>query len=178
MAHDPVTTMAEMDEKVNFEGEYANTMFAKNLFYQDKKNKARMWFVCTATTTQIDLKALTKTLGCGSGNLRAGALETMTEKLGAQKGALNLFAIINDTNNEVKLIVDKRLTEEFEYIGVHPMVNTATTAISKEAFMKVVEISGHEPQILDFAALAPAAPAGGAAAAAPKKQKPQQQPKK
>ena len=41
-----------------------------------------MWIVCAAEDTRIDLKALTKTLGCGSGNLRAGSegdtLESVT----------------------------------------------------------------------------------------------------
>ena len=133
-----------------------------------------MWVVCAANTTTIDLKALTKVLGCGSGNLRAGSEEAMLGKLGAKKGALTLFSIINDTAKEVNLIVDKRLTEEFAYVGYHPMDNTATTAISKDAMMQVITISDHAPQVLDFAALAPAAPAGGAAAP---KQKPQKQPK-
>jgi len=34
VAHDAVMTMAEMEEKVHFEGEYADgMMFAKNLFF-------------------------------------------------------------------------------------------------------------------------------------------------
>lgn len=66
--------MQAMYEVVQFEGEWNNgMMFIKNLFYQDKKNKARMWFVAAANDTEIDLKALTKKLGCGSGNLRAGS---------------------------------------------------------------------------------------------------------
>ena len=130
--------MAEMDEKVHFEGEYQNTMFAKNLFFQDKKKKERMWVICAANSTQIDLKALTKTLGCASGNLRAGSEEAMLGKLGARKGALTLFSVINDQNKEVNLVIDKRLTEEFSYIGFHPMDNTATTAITKEAMMQVI----------------------------------------
>jgi len=84
---------------------------------------------------------LTKTLGCGSGNLRAGSEEAMLGKLGAKKGALTLFSIINDTTKEVNLVIDKKLTEEFPYIGFHPMDNTATTAITKEAMMQVIEIS-------------------------------------
>lgn len=32
-----------------------------------------MWIICAAEDTAIDMKALTKTLGCGSGNLRAGS---------------------------------------------------------------------------------------------------------
>ena len=160
--------MAEMEiVKALYTGEYAETMLVKNLFYQDKKNKARMWIVCAAEDTRIDLKALTKTLGCGSGNLRAGSEGDMFAKLGARKGCLTLFSVINDTENAVKLILDKRLTEEFTYVGFHPMVNTATCAITKESMMQVCELAQHEPQVLDFAALAPAAaPAGKGGAAA------------
>lgn len=91
--HVPVMTMAEMAEHVIFTGEYADVKFAKNLFYQDKKNKERMWVVVASHDTTIDLKALTKALGCGSGNLRAGSEEAMYEKLGARKGALTLFSM-------------------------------------------------------------------------------------
>ena len=89
--------------------------------------------------------------------------------MGAVKGGLNVFAAVNDTQNEVKLIIDKRLMEEFEHLGIHPMQNTATTAISKESFKKVIELSEHEPMIMDFAELAtPAAESNNGAAAANK----------
>jgi len=157
--------MAAMREVVHFPDEYDYLMFAKNLFYSDKKNKARMWYVCAADTTEIDLKALTKKLGCGSGNLRAASEEAMYEKLGCKKGGLNLFGLINDKEKEVVCILDKKLTEVWPYVGIHPMTNEATTAISKEAVMQIVELSQHEPQIIDFSelatAVAAAAPAGG-----------------
>jgi len=164
--------MAEMAEKVHFEGEHANTMFVKNLFFQDKKKKEKMWVVCAANDTTIDLKALTKKLGCASGNLRAGGEDAMYTHLGARKGALTLFSLINDTNKAVNLIVDKRLTEEFPFIGFHPMVNTATTAITADAMNQIISLSAHEADIIDFAAMATAAPAAPA-----QKQKPQKQPK-
>ena len=87
----------------------------------------------------------------------------MYAKLGARKGCLTLFSVINDTENAVKLIIDKRLAEDFTYIGFHPMVNTATCAITKESMMQVIQLSQHEPEIIDFAALAPAASAGAPA---------------
>ena len=161
-------TMADM-EIVQWEGEFANTMKAKNLFLADKKNKARMWVVCATTDAAIDMKALTKALGVGSGNLRGGSEEAMFEKLGARKGGLNLFSIINDANNDVKLILDKRLAEDYAYVGFHPMTNEATTAISREDMMKLIQLAQHEPTIMDFEAMGTAAPAGGAAAP---KQKP------
>jgi len=165
-------TMAEMAEKVRFEGEFAETKFGKNLFFCDKKNKARMWVVIAAADTTIDLKALTKILGCGSGNLRAGSEEAMYEKLGAKKGALTLFSLINDKDKSVELVLDKRLQEEFSFVGFHPMTNEATTAISKENMMQVIALSSHEPKVLNFAEMAPPA-----TDAPQKKQKPEKQPK-
>ena len=70
--------------------------------------------------------------------------------LGAKKGGVALFSIVNDVNKEVTLIVDKRLWDDFDYVGFHPMVNTSTTAISRDDMKKIVEISGHEPTIMDF----------------------------
>lgn len=157
--------MAAMQEKVHFEDEYKDTEFIKNLFYWDKKKKDRMWFVLAADSTNIDLKALTKTLGCGSGNLRGASEEALYEFLGARTGALNLFAVFNDKAKKVELVLDKKLTEQFSHVGIHPMDNTATTAVSKESFMQIVGLTEHEPKILDFGA----APAAAAAPAKPQK---------
>ena len=156
-------TMVEMMAVVKFNGAQENALVAKNLFLSDKKKKDNIFLVCAAHDTEIDMKALTKALGVGSGNLRAGSLEKMEEKLGAKKGAVNLFAILNDKPNAVTLVLDKRMTEA-DWVAYHPMDNTATTAISKADQMKVLQLAGHEPKILDFASMAPA---GGAPAAKP-----------
>ena len=42
---------------------------------------------------------------------------------------------------------------DYEYVGFHPMVNTATTALTVAGVKKVIELSGHEPTILDFTTL-------------------------
>ena len=127
-------TIPEMLEAVKFEGDAAKTKFAKNLFLYDKKKKERMWLVIAAYDTQIDMKQLTKDLKVGSGNLRGGSVERMEEVLGAKKGAVCLFSLINDSQNLVNLVMDKRLMcDEFDLIGYHPMVNTATLSLTREA---------------------------------------------
>ncbi len=78
------------------------------------------------------MKALTKHLKAGSGNLRGGEVDVMEAMLGAKKGAVNLFSILNDTAKKVHLIMDQRLMADFEYIAYHPMQNDATSAISQE----------------------------------------------
>lgn len=89
-----------------------------------------MYLVIAAHDTNIDMKALTKHFKAGSGNLRAGDQEDMQKLLGVAKGAVSVFSIVNDTENKVKLVIDERLMNDFEYVAFHPMQNDATTAIT------------------------------------------------
>lgn len=145
MNHEKAFTIPEMLEKVKFDGEYERTMFAKNLFLNNKKKKEEIYLVVAAHDTNIDMKALEKHLKTGSGNLRAADPEVMESFIGVKKGAVNLFAILNDTDKKVKLIMDHRMMHDFHWVGFHPMQNDATTAISAADMKKVIELSGHEP---------------------------------
>lgn len=143
-----------MLEKVKFEGALAGkVIFAKNLFLQDKKRKETGYLVIAAHDTTIDMKGLTKHLKVGSGNLRGGEVEVMEAMLGAKKGAVNLFAILNDTAKKVHLIMDHRLMNEAEQIAFHPMQNDATTAISNAHMKKVIGLSNREAEVIDFSKL-------------------------
>jgi len=64
---------------------------------------------------------LTKFLGVGSGNLRGADPELMEAMIGAKAGGVNLFAVLNDPENKVKLVMDQTLYTDFEFIGFHPM---------------------------------------------------------
>ena len=110
------------------------------------------------------MKNLAKHLKTGSSNIRGGDEETMEQLLGVKKGAVNPFSIFNDKENKVKLLIDKRVAECETPLGFHPMVNTATTAVSMADLSRVFELAKHEPEILDFAAL------GEGAAKAPAKE--------
>lgn len=147
-------TIPEMLEKVKFEGEHAKAIFAKNLFLQDKKKKDGAYLVIAAHDTNIDMKGLTKHLKAGSGNLRGGDVEIMEAMLGAKKGSLNLFSIINDTAKKVHLIMDQRLMSDFDFIAFHPMQNDATFAISNVDMKKIIGLSNREAEILDFSIIA------------------------
>ena len=137
-----------------FSGTIANAALAKNLFFADKKKKERMWLVCACNDTKFQTKDLEKYLKTGSGNLRAAAFEVAEDLLAAQKGAVNLYSIVNDSEKKIELIVDKRIIDEFEFVGFHPMVNTATTAIRTKEIAKIIELSGHKSTILDFTTIA------------------------
>lgn len=99
-------------EKVKFEGEFASTVFAKNLFLHNQKKKENLYLVVAKHDTPVDMKALTKHLKAASGTIRGGDEDVMFATLGVKKGAVNLFAILNDTGKKVNLIVDKNLWDD------------------------------------------------------------------
>lgn len=163
-----------MLEKVKFDGEHAQAMFAKNLFLHNKKKKELVYLVVAAHDTNIDMKGLTNHLKAGSGNLRAGDADVMEQLLGVKKGAVNLFSILNDTAKKVLLIVDQKLMNNYPLVAFHPMQNDATTAISQSDMKKVIELSNHQAEVIDFSKLVTASEGGEEAKKAqPEAKKPQ-----
>ena len=80
------------------------------------------------------------------------AAEKMEEMLGVTPGAVTAFGIINDRQGALTFAIDQRLLEH-EKINCHPLVNTATTAISREDFRRFVEATGHFLTEVDFSGL-------------------------
>lgn len=136
-SHDETPTVAELVEKAKFTGDREGTLLAKNLFLNDKKKKENMWLVCAAHDANVDIRGLEKTLGLKNGNLRAAAAETMFELLGVKPGKVNMFSLMNDKDKKVKFIIDQRLVDA-DFVGYHPMDNTATTSITKADQQKII----------------------------------------
>ena len=177
--HVPVANIPVMLETVKFEGVYADTKFAKNLFLYDKKKKERLWLVICAHDTAFSMKALEKSFGVKNGDLRGADPEILESTLGVKGGSVNLFAIINDKDNKVKLVIDHTLLNNFDYVGFHPMQNDYTTAIKRESVQKIIDLSHHEAQVIDFSTLEqPAAAADQKQVPAQKPAKTEKQPKK
>ena len=123
----------------------------KNLFLKDAKG--RLWLISALDDTAIDLKSIHKTIGAA--RLSFGSAELMGEVLGVTPGSVTAFALVNDTEHRVTFVVDAALLER-EPLNFHPLVNTATTAVSKAGFLAFLESVGVQPMVVDFAAEPPA----------------------
>lgn len=106
-----------------------------------------------AHDSSIDMKGLSVHLKAGSGNLRGGDQAVMEALLGAKKGAVNLFSILNDTEKKVTLLMDSRLMESSDLIAFHPMQNDATTAISNADMKKIIKLANRDPEVINFSAM-------------------------
>ena len=60
--------------------------------------------------------------------------ELLKTMLGVEQGHLSLFAKMNDPENKVQVILDKRLLDA-PTVSLHPLINTSSTIISHEDFL-------------------------------------------
>ncbi len=70
----------------------------------------------------------------------------MRELLGVEPGSVTPFAVINDTACRVTVVLDAAMMAR-PVLNFHPLVNTATTTISREGLLKFLEATGHLPRI-------------------------------
>lgn len=122
---------------------------SKNLFLKDAKD--RLWLVSARQDTRVDLKALPAVIG--SAKLSFGKPELMAEALGVTPGSVTAFALMNDPEKRVTFVLDKALLET-EPLNFHPLVNTATTAVSAEGFLTFLRALEREPIVVDFEGMA------------------------
>jgi len=115
----------------------------KNLFLRDKKGA--LYLVVAAEDAAIELRSLHRVLGA-SGRFSFGSAELMQETLGVAPGSVTPFAVINDKEARVTLVIDAALMTQ-DMLNFHPLVNTATTSISREGLLKFLATTGHAPRI-------------------------------
>ena len=117
----------------------------KNLFLKDAKD--RLWLITALGETNIDLKTLHRVIG--SARLSFGSAALMEATLGVTPGSVTPFGLINDTDHRVSLVVDAALMVA-EPLNFHPLVNTATTAVSRAGFEAFLAALGVVPMVVDF----------------------------
>lgn len=122
----------------------------RNLFVRDKKEA--MFLISAANETRIDLKKLETLLGCA--RLSFGSPERLWKHLGVRPGSVCPYAIMNDRDGVVRMILDAYMMRG-DLVNFHPLVNTMTIGVAPDDLVKFIRGTGHEPEIVD---LSPAAP--------------------
>jgi len=120
----------------------------KNLFLKDKSGA--LFLICALGETRIPVNHLHKVLGCK--RLSFGKPELLLETLGVPPGSVTLFAIMNDKENRVRLVLDKALFDH-NLVNFHPLDNEATTAIKADHMLTFAHSTNHDPVIIDFSTL-------------------------
>ncbi len=117
----------------------------KNLFLKDKKG--RLWLISARQDTVIDLKRAPALIG--SDRLSFGNETLMWETLGVRPGSVTALGLINDVDRRVSFVLDQALWEA-DIVNFHPLTNTATTALTQEAFRTFMSLLAREPIVVDL----------------------------
>lgn len=117
----------------------------KNLFLRNKKGDRHL-LLSVGYEKNVDLSAVGKLLGLGS--LSFASAERLQKYLGIEPGSVSLLAALNDTEQHVMVAVDRALWSA-PVILCHPLVNTATLAISRTDLERFLTLTGHSPLVVD-----------------------------
>lgn len=139
--HRPVFTVEDgADLKAEMPGGHS-----KNLFLKDKKGA--LFLLCALGETRIDLNAVSRLVGAARFSFGAAAL--LYETLGVTPGSVTIFALINDPDQRVKLLLDEALFAQ-DPVNFHPLRNDATTAISPADLLRFLKSLGRVPVRIAF----------------------------
>lgn len=108
------------------------------MFLKDKKN--RLFLVVALFQTTVVIKELAKAFSAPE--LRFAPPEMLMNILGVAPGSVTPFGLINDTGHCTTVILDKDLLAH-ELIGIHPLINNATTLISPTDLIVFIESCGN-----------------------------------
>jgi len=143
-SHDPVFTVEEAKAvRGRLTGGHT-----KNLFLRNKKGA--MWLVVCEEDRLIDLKALARHLNAG--RFSFSSADRLTKYLGVIPGAVTPFAVINDRQGLVRVVVDLAVLS-FGRVNFHPLDNAMTTTIKGDDLVKFLRAENHAPEVTDLGKL-------------------------
>ena len=116
----------------------------KNLFLRDGKGK-RHFLVSVPPEKNVDLKALS--LELQAPGLGFASPERLQKYLKLTPGSVTLLGVINDSDNQVQVIIDEPLWRA-EALQVHPLVNSSTLLIKKIYVEQFLNGLNHTPHVI------------------------------
>ena len=135
--HEPAMTMAVC---VGIDAALGAAM-CKNLFLCNRQ-KTEFYMLMMPGDKPFKTKDLSAQLG--TSRLSFAEAEFMERYLGVTPGAVTVLGLMNDVENNVKLLIDGDILNA-EYVGCHPCVNTSSIRIKvSELTEKVLPAISHQ----------------------------------
>lgn len=142
--HAPVFTV---DESQTLRGQIPGA-HCKSLFLKSKAKQ--LYLTVVLEHRRVNLNALAKELGAK--RFSFGNPDAMKQILRIEPGSVTPFALINDTERQLSVVLDRDLFDH-DLVNFHPLKNDATTSIASADLVKFITACGHSPAFIDFAAL-------------------------
>jgi len=139
--HKAVWTTEEADEVISGK----DGVPSKTLFLAGKKDK-RFYLIIMDDSKRLDLKKLGELL---NDRLHFGSEKQLLDKLGLVPGMVSLFGLLNNSEHDIEIYIDKELLSE-NLITFHPNVNTSTLFISVNDMFKFIENIDYKYSLIEM----------------------------
>lgn len=138
--HAPVFTIDEALAAVpHLEG-----IKTKNVFVRDGKGQRHI-LVIVPHDRRVDMAELGRQLPAS--RLSMASPDRLQRCLGVTPGGVSIFALVNDAQHAVELVVDEAVWSA-EKVQGHPLRNTATMAVTHAALAAFLVHTGHVPRVM------------------------------
>lgn len=128
----------------------------KSLFVRDKKGVS--FLVVCLEDRRLDMKALAGMLGAK--RLSFASPDRLHARLGVEPGSVTPFAALNDRPprhrddgdppfEKISIVLDAEMMQA-DLVNYHPLINTATIALSPADLLCFLDATGHRPLIADL----------------------------
>ena len=117
----------------------------KNLFLCNAQ-KTAFYLLMMPGTKKFKTAALSKQIG--SARLSFAGAEYMEQLLDITPGSVSVLGLMNDHENRVRLLIDRDVLENHQYLGCHPCINTSSLKIRTQDLLDVILPAIHHPYTL------------------------------
>lgn len=135
--HDEASTM----EACNAIDEVLGIIMCKNLFLCNRQ-KTDFYLLMMPGDKKFKTKELSSQINAS--RLSFAEAEDMLKYLDIEPGAVSVMGLMNDKNNEVRLLIDEDVLKS-AYVGCHPCVCTSSLKIKMEDVLRdFIPATGHD----------------------------------
>ena len=117
----------------------------KNLFLCNAQ-KTAFYLLMMPGAKKFKTAALSKQIG--SARLSFAGAEYMERLLDITPGSVSVLGLMNDHENRVRLLIDRDVLENHQYLGCHPCINTSSLKIRTQDLLDVILPAIHHPYTL------------------------------
>ena len=140
--HAPVNTCEEADAAVP----HVDAVQTKNLFLRDKRGRRHLLLV-TSCAKSVDLRAFREQVSAD--HLSFASPERLAKYLGVAPGSVTVLGLFVDADHAVELFVDDDVWQAPRW-RCHPMVNSSTLVLTRDAIEAFLARTGHRPTVLSL----------------------------
>jgi Ala-tRNA(Pro) deacylase len=141
--HEPATTMEVCTDIDKILG----ALICKNLFLCNRQ-KTQFYLLMMPGDKTFKTKDLSRQIN--SARLSFADEEYMEKYLDITPGSVSIMGLMNDTDNNVQLLMDKEVLED-EVLGCHPCINTSSLKLkTREVLDKFLPAVHHEAIIVEL----------------------------